>query len=143
MREHSSFLNARTLRQLTQYSSIGVVSFILDISTTNLLVWQHVSPRLAGFAGILVAFTNSFLWNRYWTFKGSTTTLRRQLSRSAITGAIGGTINALIYDFLLRKFSLPFNVAKLLAGGVVIVWNFSGMKFWAFEPKDQPPKTTE
>ena len=126
--------NKKTITQLIQYSSIGVISTILDLGLTNLLVWQNVSPRIAGFVGIFIAFINSFILNKFWTFKGSQTTTKQQLGRSVITSGIGGFVNALIYDFLLRKYNLPFNLAKILAGSIVILWNFSGMKFWAFEP---------
>ncbi|MBI4022595.1 GtrA family protein [Candidatus Berkelbacteria bacterium] len=125
----------QTVRQFTKYVLSGLVTFALDIGTTNLLVFSLDVPAVeAGYVGILVALTNGFVMNRWWTFRAANGHLAPQALRFLATASVGGILNGVVYTLLLTHWPIHFNLAKILAGAVGAAWNFTLMKVWVFPP---------
>jgi len=60
--------------KILRFSLVGIVNTIVDIAVLNILLW--ISPtsdiwRILAYNSMacIVAACNSFLWNKYWTFK--------------------------------------------------------------------------
>jgi HAD superfamily phosphatase (TIGR01668 family) len=94
------------------------------------------APILGGFAAIVAMF-NSFVWNRSWTFrvKGKEERLA-QLRRFYLISILGAILSTIIfsgvYNGLGRHTSLGIIVAKVVAAGIVAIWNFAGQRLYAF-----------
>ncbi len=122
-------------RQFVKYGLVGWLNFFIDIGLTNILVLLfHWPETWAGYVGIAGTLMNSFIVNRQWTFRAKRGNLRAQAVRFLVVNGIGGLINAVFYTLFLVYFELYYNFAKILAGVVGAVWNFSGMKIWVFHP---------
>lgn len=93
-------------------------------------------PILGGLASFIAMF-NSFIWNRSWTFrvKGKAERIA-QLRRFYMISILGAVWNTLIFSALSNVISGHPNrslvVAKVIAAGVVAVWNFLGQRYFAF-----------
>jgi putative flippase GtrA len=86
-----------------------------------------------------VAILSNFVWNRLWTFPESRTRKKRkQLPQFALINIIGLLINNLIVvglDAVLAPYiSEPwsYNIAKAIAVGVVLFWNFGANRLWTY-----------
>jgi len=93
-------------------------------------------PVLGGIAS-LVAMFNSFVWNRSWTFRVKNRAERMaQLRRFYTVSILGNVWNVLIFSALSNVIAGHPNrsliVAKVIAAGVVAIWNFLGQRYYAF-----------
>lgn len=97
---------------------------------------KAAAPILGGVASFIAMF-NSFYWNRKWTFgaEGATRTLT-QLHRFYTISILGACWNALIFGAVYNMFAADQRgavlVAKMVAAGVVAIWNFLGQRHYAF-----------
>lgn len=96
---------------------------------------QAAMPILGGLASFIAMF-NSFWWNRHWTFevRGKEQRLR-QLRRFYTVSILGMGWNVLITTIIFNiSHGQGTLLAKVVAAGVVAVWNFSGQRLYAFRP---------
>ena len=134
------------LWQVIKFGLVGVSNTVVDFAVLNILVlilgvtdgvWLAVINVIA----FAFAVTNSYLWNKFWTFKQpGKTDLGGEISKFLAVSVIGAGLNTatvyLVTTFIEPMFGLSdqlwVNVGKILATVVVLAWNFVGYKFWAF-----------
>jgi putative flippase GtrA len=78
--------------------------------------------------GFVLAATNNYIWNRIWTFQSQGTEIVREYSSFFIISLVGLGINNAVIYLLHDRLKLNFYLAKILAIGVVTLWNF-GMNY--------------
>jgi len=132
--------------QLVKFLEIGVLNTFIDIGILNLLVW--LSGITVGFGltplntvSFLCATTNSYYWNKLWTFKKGGQTMSKEFVQFLVISVIGWSINTSIVvlgtTFLAPMTTLSagawMNIMKLIATLASMVWNFIGYKFIVFK----------
>jgi putative flippase GtrA len=132
--------------QLIKFAEVGILNTIIDFGILNLLIW--LTGITSGWAiaplnaiSFLCATTNSYFWNKFWTFKKEGVANSKEFSQFLIISAIGIGINTGIVvagtSLLSPAFGLSAaawaNIIKLLATLVSLVWNFLGYKFIVFK----------
>lgn len=137
------------LAQFSRFVVVGFMNTAIDFLVLNLLMWQTgiYSGRwiiLLNTIAFGAAVTNSYFWNKYWTFKAKETPIgSKEVSQFLIVSLIGVAINSGIV-FGLTTFIPPIfglskelwaNLAKAVATGVALFWNFLGYKFVVFKKK--------
>ncbi|MBI5147641.1 MAG: GtrA family protein [Parcubacteria group bacterium] len=139
-------MNFGIIGQLMKFGVVGVANTLVDFGVLNLLTYLTGIYSGAGvFFFNLVSFsaavTNSYFWNRYWTFKAGGEAAGVQFLEFIVVSVIGALINSGIL-FALTTFMVPpaglsspiwLNVAKLSATAVSMAWNFVGYKFIVFK----------
>jgi putative flippase GtrA len=100
---------------------------------------------------VLLALTNSYLLNRYWTFKTPTRPRSaREVGSFVLVSLIGVSLNTAFVVALTRVMAPPVgltpqlweNLAKALATGGALLWNFVGYKYFVFRPAQKGPTPT-
>ena len=132
------------LRQITKFIIVGGLNTFLDFAVLNFLIaWSGVAAGLdfSFFKGIsfLVAGTNSYFWNKYWTFEFSAKK-ELQFLQFIVVSAIGLFINVGVASFIVNNIGAPgsippalwANIGALVAVAVSLIWNFLGYKFIVF-----------
>lgn len=131
------------LWQLAKFALVGVLNTAIDFGILNFLI---LGTGITGGTGIILinaasfstALINSYFWNKEWVFAGSK---RANFKSFAIVTLIGLGINTGIV-FILTTFFPPIfvtsetlwaNLAKVMATGVSLVWNFAGYKLIVFK----------
>lgn len=135
------------LYQFAQFAAVGTLnSFIYD-GVLNLETLSYGSAmvsnvRYAIFISIAFLFstTNSFLWNKYWTFDA-----RQKTNAGEVSGFYGVAIVGWILSVVAATFvksigpvdsKLWLNILAPLAGiAAAFIWNFFGYKYWVFKDK--------
>ncbi|PJE57439.1 MAG: hypothetical protein COU82_02045 [Candidatus Portnoybacteria bacterium CG10_big_fil_rev_8_21_14_0_10_38_18] len=94
----------------------------------------------------VIATTNSYVWNKFWTFKRKTTeAVGKEFTQFLVVSIIGFLINVGIASFIF-KFIHPLAglnsdqwgiIAAAIATVVSLIWNFLGYKFIVFEGKKE------
>lgn len=123
---------------------VGVSNTLVDLAVLNLLLWVGwlgVGPTIVSF---LVANLNSFILNRNFTFADRPRNqVYRQYLQFIVLSIVGAAINALIYWQFNRLNLLPdqpfwrVNLGKLVATGLVIIWNYWSADRFVFAPAKQ------
>ncbi len=135
--------------QFLKFALIGGFNTALDFGVINLEMWIfkiYAGWPILVFNGIsfMIASTNSFFWNRFWTFKSKDGERAGfQYVQFIIVTAIGLGINSSIV-YLGTTFVNPLfdlspplwaNGIKILATAISLIWNFAGYKFIVFNKK--------
>jgi putative flippase GtrA len=133
--------NPKEVRRFAKFALVGALGAIIDFTLLNLLRGYVGWPLLfANTVSVSVAIVSNFVWNRLWTYPESRVRKKRvQLPQFALVNFIGLVINNLIVlgldSILVTIIGEPFsyNVAKLAAIGVVLLWNFGVNRLWTYK----------
>lgn len=146
--------NRKEIRRFIKFAIVGVSGSVVDFTILNLahktFPWPQMTdggltfivgwPLLAANTlSFSLAVLNNFTWNRLWTFPESRSRRKRQqLPQFVLVNVIGLVINNLILllmqSFLSQYISDPwdYNLAKAVAIGVVLFWNFGVNRMWTY-----------
>ncbi len=144
-------LIARLVKQFSKFVVVGGVNTGIDFAVLNALMFMTgITSGLGLFVlnciSFSVAVVNSYYMNKRWTFKEAAAGLGDksagvQFSQFFVVSVIGITINGLILTGITTLIAPPLglseqlwaNVAKLVATGASLVWNFIGYKLFVFK----------
>ena len=147
--------NKKEITRFLKFSVVGTIGAVVDFGTLYIL---HVLLKLSLVAANSCSFTtavvSNFLWNRYWTYPDSRSKpIRTQMTQFFVVNIVGWGINTLILMLLRDPFvtmmeeigssivllaapetayRLGYNLAKVVATGVVLFWNFFINRIWTY-----------
>jgi len=140
----------QSARQFIKFSVTGAIGALVDFSIYNfltrglgftafyLVLGQPII--VANNVSVLLAIISNFLINKYWTFRDKNIHVVRQWTGYFALNFVTWTLNQLLVS--LFTFNVPLleaifgdmrdNVAKALAIGIILFFNFFGSKFLVF-----------
>lgn len=111
--------------KLIKFCVVGFSGMFVDFGTTWLLKEKvKANKYLSNSTGFVLAATSNYFLNRIWTFHSHNQQIATEYFSFIGISLIGLGINNLIIYILTDKFKLNFYLSKLLAVGVVTIWNF-------------------
>lgn len=120
-----SYFSRDLLLKFLKFGVVGFVGMLVDFAITYLLKeWLRVPKYIANACGFIIAATTNYILNRYWTFHSHNPDIALEFSRFFIVSLLGLAINTVVIWLIVRKFKSNFYFAKLIAIGVVTIWNF-------------------
>lgn len=131
------------VRRFIKFAVVGLVGAMVDFGVLNLLVFKFGVPEeYANLVSVTCAIFSNFTWNRLWTFPESQEhAVHTQFGQFAIVNLIGLAINQAVFlstdhyvfePLLLPHKTIPLNLAKACAIGVVLFWNFGANRVWTY-----------
>lgn len=109
-----------------KFCLIGFSGMLVDFGATWLckekFKWNKYVSNSIGF---VLAATNNYIWNRWWTFQSDNANIPIEYGKFFLISIIGLGLNNLVVYLLHEKLKWNFYLAKLIAVGVVTVWNFT------------------
>lgn len=122
-----------------KFLKFGVVGFsgvFVDFGVTWLCrdVFS-LNQYLANSTGFLCAVVSNYILNRIWTFSSRDPAVAAQFSKFLVASLVGLGINNGIIYVLNERCSINFYGAKLIATGVVTLWNFWANYTFTFREK--------
>ncbi|MFH1635825.1 MAG: GtrA family protein [Chloroflexota bacterium] len=124
-----------TFIQITKFMAVGVLNTLIDAGAYFALTrWMGLGAFLVLAKGIAyaVGMTNSFFWNRNWTFE-SQTGLWRAAILFTLTHIVALVINAGTMALSLNVLHTPELAALGLATVASFGWNFVLNKWVVFK----------
>jgi len=137
--------------QFAKFILVGSLNFLIDMGILNFLIfYTGISAGLpqSAFKGFsfIVAVLNSYIWNKFWTFRRSKThSVRKEFIQFLIVSIVGFIIN-LVVDYLFVNMIHSFGglpakswaqFSAMIAAIIALFWNFIGYKFIVFEVKQK------
>jgi putative flippase GtrA len=147
----------REVQRFLKFAAVGALGAMVDFALLNLMKslfealglgmgWRitidphQVQLVAANTISFSAAVLSNFTWNRLWTFPESRgRPLGSQLAQFAVVNILGWGINTLLLLFMdqhvFQHFvsaRLSYNLAKAVAIGVVLFWNFGINRIWTY-----------
>lgn len=149
--------NPKEFERFCKFAIVGAIGAVVDFTVLNTMKllfegmslgvgWNlglgpdDIQLVLANAISFSVAVLSNFTWNRLWTFPESRERpLARQLLQFAAVNVLGLAINEVVLlamnRFVFQLFvgeRLSYNLAKAVAIGVVLFWNFGVNRVWTY-----------
>lgn len=133
--------------QIARYGLIGVFNTILNLAIINILILRTgiasgYTADLFAVISFVIVVTNSFFWNKYWTFGGAvekkTSAEYIQFFAVSISGAL---VNLVIFHTIVNIIGpkggidpkVWANIALAIGIPVSFIWNFFGYRLFVFK----------
>lgn len=125
------------VKQALKFGLVGAMNTAIDYMIFSSLVYLvHVHYLMANALSFSIAVTNSYVLNRRWTFRSDNPQWRSEAAKFLVVNLIALGLSELLLTVFVDRLSLPKLIAKALAIGIVLFWNFFGTRLWAFR---RPP----
>jgi len=125
--------------QLVKFCLVGGSGFVVNL-TVFALAAEAVGLHHLVAAGMayVVAVTNNFLWNRYWTFRARHGHAGFQAARFFTVSTSAAVLAAGILELLVSVAGLPEVPAQAISIVAATPLNFIGNKMWSFGRRPVP-----
>ena len=132
--------------QFGQFAAVGTLNSFIDVGVFNLETFFFGGPVIstalfAVFKAIsfLFATTNSFFWNRNWTFGSKDKVNVGEVTGFYTVAIVGWAANVAVATLVKSigpETKIWVNIVAPLAGILVtFIWNFVGYKYFVFKKK--------
>jgi putative flippase GtrA len=118
--------------QLVKFCVVGASGYVVNLLVyVALLNGADFHYRTAATGSFLVAVTNNYIWNRFWTF-------RQRRGHFGYQGLRFLVVSVLVYlgNLAILTALVELGVGKILSQAIAIVLvtplNFVGNKLWSF-----------
>ena len=144
-----AFKITNSVLQFVRFGITGVCNATIDILALNFFLWRfptHAPGTIIAYNTVayMLGATNSYLLNKYWTFRRGKTITGDELLRFITINVIGVLSNDCIF-WVAVKIMHPFlsnlllltNVAKVCAVIGTAFISYTGMHLWVFKLTSQ------
>lgn len=134
------------LYQFGKFAAVGVLNTFVDIGVLNLEILAFGEPaawpyRIFKAVSFFAATTNSFLWNKFWTFDSREPANVKQTIKFYSVAVIGFFLNvgtaSYIFSNVSRPDSIPVNlwanIGAMAGVAAAFIWDFVGYKYLVFK----------
>lgn len=143
--------SVRIVYQFAKFVSVGTLNSMIDLGVLNLetFLWGVLPgpTTFAVFKGIsfLASTTNSFFWNKYWTFEASAKPRADEVTKFYVVAILGGFLNIAVATAVrtvggnvIPSQNVLVNIVAPFSGiFTVFLWNFLGYKYIVFKTKSE------
>lgn len=136
------------ITKFIKFAVVGASGAVIDFGLTAICKGIFGIPELLSNAiGFTVAATSNYFLNRVWTWRSTSKEVGIEYAKFFFVSLVGLGLNSLIV-FLLKDISIvprfvetnidwDFWVAKIIATGIVMVWNFLANNLFTFRKQKQ------
>lgn len=122
------------LIKFVKFGVVGVSGVIVDFGITWILKEKvRLNKYIANSSGFACAVVSNYLLNRWWTFHSHDPDVGMQFAKFAAVALIGLAMNNGIIYYLTERKGTKFYVAKAIATGIVVLWNFGANYVFTFK----------
>lgn len=133
----------RGLYQFAQFAAVGTLNSFIDVGVFNLETFLYGSSLIgnglfAVFKAISFLFstTNSFVWNKYWTFGAQGKPRTGEVTKFYAVAVIGWVLNVAVATLVKSVGPASHVWVNIVAplGGIAasFLWDFFGYKYFVF-----------
>ena len=119
------------LPQLFRYLASGGSAAALELGSYQLMLWKGIWYLTAATVSSGIGLVSAFTFHKYFVFRRKENTGQHVVRYVLLQGANAVAQVAMVYVFVEFAGVHPF-LAKILAIGVVVSWNFFLYKFFVY-----------
>lgn len=134
IRQVHRFSEQPAARQFLKFSIVGAMNTGIDFTVYALLLhFTSLHYLAANIFAFMAGATNSYLWNRWWTFTHDDQRWHHQATKFFIVLVSGFMINETLLYVFVTDAHIQKIVAKIPVIIIVLGWNFGLSRGWAFK----------
>ena len=119
--------------QLVKFCLVGGSGFVVNLTVFALVSGAFGLHHLESAAvAYVVAVTNNFLWNRYWTFRARDGHAGFQAARFLAVSTAAALLAAAVLEVLVSALGVAELPAQAISILMATPLNFVGNKMWSF-----------
>lgn len=118
-------------KQISRFIAVGILNTIVGVGAYFILLDLNIYYMLSSLIAHIIGVTNSFIWNKKWTFK-SRGNLRVEIPKFISVYGTTFVINLLLLIILVEKLMFGPKISGIIALGVVTIISYTGHKYWSF-----------
>ena len=119
--------------QLLKFGLVGGSGYLINLVVFAFLAGNlGVYHAVAAVGAFVVAVSNNFFWNRYWTFGPGEGPAHFQAVRFFAVSVAALVINLVVLEILVAPARVGELAAQAIAVAVAMPFNFLGNKLWTF-----------
>lgn len=116
-----------------RFGVAGFIGLMIDFGVTYFFKEVAKAHKyLSSAMGFTISATVNYFINRSWTFHSNDPGVLFQYSKFIVVALIGLAINTTVLYYVHHNRKQNFYVAKLLATGITVFWNFTGNLLFTF-----------
>ncbi len=136
------------LYQFGKFAAVGTLNSFVDFGVLNLEILAMGTPGAWGYrimkaVSFLAGTTNSFFWNKFWTFDSREPASFGQTVKFYAVAVVGFFLNVAIASYVFSDISHPASISPALWANIgalcgifiVFIWNFLGYKYLVFKKR--------
>jgi putative flippase GtrA len=137
---------APVIYQFAKFAATGALNSFIDAGVLNILIFltgiaAGLSYSVFKAISFICATTNSYLWNKYWTFGSSSRVTAGEVTKFYTIAVVGGILNVGAASLVVNVVGRPqaispnlwANIGALAGISCSFLWNFLGYKFLVFK----------
>jgi len=125
-------IDKREFYRFSRFIIVGISNTIITLSIIFLLLkFSNLDYRISNIIGYSVGITNSFIWNKMWTFQ-SNNKVYREMFPFVLMALISYGFNLGVVIFTTEVLSLNQYFCQILGMILYTVTNYIGNKYWVF-----------
>ncbi len=122
------------LLKFIKYCVVGFSGLLVDFGVTWICKERFkLNKYLSNSLGFTIAASSNYYLNRIWTFASVSERIAREFVLFFSISMIGLVLNNFFLFLFHEKMKLNFYFSKILAIGVVTVWNFIANYYVTFK----------
>jgi putative flippase GtrA len=134
------------LYQFGKFAAVGTLNTFVDIGVLNLEILAFGTPaawpyRIMKTVSFLAGTTNSFLWNKFWTFDSREPANASQTVKFYSVAVVGFILNVGLASYVFTSVARPTsispnlwaNIGALAGVAAAFLWDFIGYKYLVFK----------
>ena len=126
-------LSQDIIRKFIKFGLVGFSGVFIDFGITYLFKEKvNLQKYLSNAIGFTAAASSNYFFNRIWTFHSDNPQVLVEYSQFMIISLIALGINTLILWLIVSHLKWNFYFSKLIAIGVVTIWNFIANAYITF-----------
>lgn len=116
-----------------KFGIVGVSGVVVDFGVTWVCKEKlRLNQYVANSTGFMFAVLSNYFLNRWWTFHSQDPAIVMQFGKFLLVALVGLALNNGIIYLLNERNNMKFYTAKLVATGVVMLWNFGANYMFTF-----------
>lgn len=128
--------NREMFSQFVRFAAVGLSGTLIQYLTLWIAhgYYDAISAQTASAIGYILGSFVNYVLNYFLTF-GSNKSHKEAATKYFSILAIGWCINFVLMGVLVGRLNWYYWFAQFFSTGFVLLWNFSGSKWWAFKHK--------
>ena len=118
--------------EMVRFGLVGVLNTIVGYGSYWVFLRLDFHYLVAMVGSHILGMTNSYFWNKYWTFKSLRKSHAEKIKFVTVY-AVTFLLNGILLMLLVEKFSFSEELAGLIALFVVMLVSYLGHKLWSFK----------
>ncbi len=132
--------------QFGKFAAVGTLNTLLYFAVINLLMLLTDISKGSSYSifvvlGSLISATNSYLWNKFWTFGSRLPISFKEIIKFVSFTLIGALINTSVASLIVNEIGAPTgvdpklwaNIGALVAVFAGFLWNFLSYRKFVFK----------